>query len=276
MKALFILFFLAIANCSMFSTYAEDGFVPDFGSDEDLKFLSFLADETTQASETPAASTTTPTGSGTTPSKMSTLESLTKTFFSIQSKWGEIVNTFKTTRSNTVKSYTEGKGFDYFASNTTTQVLKGVSEENFEKKLIPSLLRRFQVPDELKLTLEGVLMESMWGESNKWQSTESLFSTGETGKCNFITIMAAKNDAGKMDVVYADVKSQLKFSPNVMVVTKSISVLGGIWQDTKDVVQTKPREITMEMMTSVQDFLKMIAFQGIASQFGVKLELPTI
>ncbi len=219
------------------------------------------------------ASPSVPSPSDPTPAKPSTWDNIISAFGKLTNKWSQIVEAFKTTRSSEIKERLVGKGFDYFNQSAQLQISKGVKAE-FIDQYLKHLETRIKVPEGRQEDLTMTLQEIKWADSSVWTAMDTLFSIDTQGNTKFVSIIAARNDAGNYDFIYTDVKSEFILAPDVLVVRKSLSVLGGIWSDAKDEYVKVPRSLTAEDVDTVNKFFQIVAFKGFAEQFGIKLDFP--
>ena len=210
-----------------------------------------------------------------TPAKPSTWDNIIGAFGKLTNKWSQIVDAFKTTRSSELKERIMGKGFDYFAQSAQIQISKNVKDQYIDQYL-NHLENRIKVPADRQQDLKMSLEEIKWADSTVWSAFDTLFSIDTQGNVKFASILASKNDAGNYDFVYTDIKADFKLAPDVLVVKKSLSVLGGIWSDSHDEYQKVPRTLNPEDVQTVIQFFQIVAFKGFAEQFGFKLDFPKL
>lgn len=208
--------------------------------------------------------------------KPSTMDNLIGSFMKLTNGWGQIVNAFKTTRTSTLKQTILGKGFDYFNQSAQIQISTGIKDEFFDKYL-GHLETRIKVPKDRQEDLKMVLEECRWAEKNVWSATNTLYSIDDGGNVKFVSILAARNDEkNTFDFVFSDIKAEFKLAPDVMIINKKLSVLGGIWEDDKDVEVKVPKSITPEDLKMVMSFFQIVAFKSFADQFGIQLDFPKL
>jgi len=192
----------------------------------------------------------------------------------ITNQWGQIVNNFKTTRSSTVKEILKGKGFDYFSQSAQIQVSKGIKAEYFEKYLL-LLEKRIKVPEERQEDLKFVLEGAMFAESNVWTAFNTLFSIDTIGTTKFASVLIGRDDEkNTYDVIFTDIKADFKLAPDLMIINKKLSVLGGIWEDEKDEQVRVPKSLNPEDIQTVLSFFQIVAWKNFADQFGLKVDFP--
>jgi hypothetical protein len=221
-------------------------------------------------------STPTPSGSSATPSKvgLGTWDLIVSSFWKLTDGWSKIVNAFKTTRSSELKQKLLGKGFDYFSQSAAMQISKGIKGQYIDA-FLDHVQTRIKVPAERTADLKMVLEECKWVESNIWTAYNTLFSINQGGDTKFASILIARNDANDTyDFFYNDIKAEFNLAPNTLVVSKKLSVLGGIWEDSKDEYIKVPKTLTTEDISTVLQFFQIVAFKGFAEQLGIKLEFP--
>lgn len=210
------------------------------------------------------------------PKKPSTWDNLADSFMKLTNNWTRIVQAFKTTRSSVIKERLIGKGFDKFNESAQIQILKGIKDKDFDK-FIDHLARRVKVPEERKEDLKMVLEESKWADSNVWTAFNTLFSKDAGGTTKFASIIISKDpNEDKYHVIFSDIKAEFALAPDVLVVNKKLSVLGGIWEDEKDEYVSVPKSLEPEDVQMVIQFFQIVAFKGFADQFGIKLDFPKL
>jgi len=142
-------------------------------------------------------------------------------------------------------------------------------------KFLDHINERLEVPDKNKKDLKMVVEEIQWADDNQWQCFNVIFSTGKGGNVKMAAMIInhdEKND--KYNFIISDVQATFQLSDDMLIVTKSLSVAGGIFSDTKDVIQRIPRNITPDDVKAVLNFFTVISFKNIAENLGVKVDDP--
>ena len=62
----------------------------------------------------------------------------------------------------------------------------------------------------------------------------------------------------------------------LLLITESKSILGGIWQETKQSVQEVPHMLTMEEAILLQKFFMVIAMGNLGGVLGVNVTYPQL
>jgi hypothetical protein len=244
-------------------------------TENDFGFLQMYLEVSDVTPTPPASEASVPAPSAPAPAKPSTWDNIVGAFGKLVNKWGAIVDAFKTTRNSEIKEKLIGKGFDYFKDSAQIQISKGVKAEYVDQYL-SHLETRIKVPSDRQEDLKMSLEEIKWADSTIWSAFDTLFSIDTQGNVKYASILASRNDQGNYDFVYTDVKAEFKLSPDILVIKKSLSVLGGIWQDEKTEHQKVPKSLNPEDVQTVIQFFQIVAFKGFAEQFGFKIEFPKL
>jgi len=84
--------------------------------------------------------------------------------------------------------------------------------------------------------------------------------------------MMKKND--KYDFVVSDVEATFQLGDDILIVAKSLSVAGGIFENKEDKITRVPRNITPEDIKAVLDFFTVVSIKNIAENLGIKVDDP--
>jgi hypothetical protein len=77
-------------------------------------------------------------------------------------------------------------------------------------------------------------------------------------------------------MLICDVTTNFKLADDLMIVTKSKSIAGGIYSDTKDVIKRVPRDMTNEDVKALMDLFFVVTFKTIAENFNITLTIPGV
>jgi len=180
----------------------------------------------------------------------------------------------KQQKNSTVKEKIAGVGFSQFEQSAQFQKTMGLKAQ-YLTKFLDHINERLEVPDKNKKDLKMVVEEIQWADDNQWQCFNVIFSTGKGGNVKMAAMIInhdEKND--KYNFIISDVQATFQLSDDMLIVTKSLSVAGGIFSDTKDVIQRIPRNITPDDVKAVLNFFTVISFKNIAENLGVKVDDP--
>lgn len=87
--------------------------------------------------------------------------------------------------------------------------------------------------------------------------------------------MARHDQANKKcDFLLGDIQATFKLAPDVFIIRKAKSYLGGMWSSSSDVLKEVPRGLTEEDLQMVFDFFEVVAFKRFADIMGLNPPMP--
>jgi len=255
-----------------FEICALKAFGNTFGTEEEEpKFLAFL-DEVNKEEKKPEKKE----DGGKKETIWQTFGHLTDLAKSLVNTWGETLKFCKNSRTNSFKEKLVSKGFTYFHQVAGVQVGKGLEANNLDLYL-DSLMHRIKMPKERQEELKYALQDVKLFDTNVWAVANTLFDIGTKGDSKFVSIFYHKNTEGKYDFIISDLQTTFQLAPNILVVNKKLSILGGIWDDTQDIFDNIPREFTQDDMKSIISFFQVVTFKAVMDNLGIKgYEFPEI
>jgi len=201
---------------------------------------------------------------------------LIESLMPVTGSWTNFVGAFKSTRSSTLKERLTGVGFDNFYQKASMQVGKGLAADKIDAYL-EHLSRRIQVPAERQEDLKDVLEEIKYIDHNIWTANNILFSVDNGGNSKFVSLLSHRDEkTNKYDFVVCDIQSTFVLAPDTMVISKKLSVAGGLWQDEKEVEIKVNREVTSDDMKAVMSFFNVVVFKAFMENMGIKVDFPQL
>ena len=194
----------------------------------------------------------------------------------ISDTYKKVVDAFKTGVKSTVVKTVIKDGFEKFAGTGKTKVLKGIKEETGWDKFKKNTLKNMKLPQKYVDEVEALLDESEYSEGAAWNEFDMLFDVGSVkDNCKFCSIVVNhREEDERFDVVYTDLQTDFKLAPDIQVIHKSKSILGGIFSSEKDVEKNVPKNLTQNDLTMIFSFFQMISYKLILQQFGVIVNFP--
>ena len=194
----------------------------------------------------------------------------------VSDTYKKVVNAFKTgVQSSIVKTITKD-GFSKFYGSGKTKVLQGIKEEKGWDKFKTNTLKNMKLPQKYVDEVEALLDESEYSEGAAWNEFDMLFDVNSVkDNCKFCSIVVNhREEDERFDVVYTDLQTDFKLAPDIQVIHKSKSILGGIFSSEKDVEKIVPKNLTQDDLTMIFSFFQIISYKLILQQFGVIVDLP--
>lgn len=191
----------------------------------------------------------------------------------ISDTYTKVVNAFKSTsKSEIVKTVTKD-GFAKFQGGAKTKVLKGIKEGTGWDKFKANTLKNMKLPQKYKDEVEAVLDEAEYSEGAAWNEFDMIFDVNSVkDECKFCSIVVNhREDDEKFDVVYTDLQANFKLAPEIQVIHKTKSILGGIFSSDKMIEKKVPKNLTQDDLKAIFSFFQIISYQLIAQQMGIVL-----
>ena len=194
----------------------------------------------------------------------------------VSDTYKKVVNAFKTgVQRSIVKTITKG-GFAKVYGSGKTKVLQGIKEEKGWDKFKTNTLKNMKLPKKYVDEVESLLDEAEYSEGAAWNEFDMLFDVNSVkDNCKFCSIVVNhREEDERFDVVYTDIQADFKLAPEIQVIHKSKSILGGIFSSEKDVEKIVPKNLTQDDLTMIFSFFQIISYKLILQQFGVIVDLP--
>ena len=194
----------------------------------------------------------------------------------VSDTYKKVVDAFKTGVKSTVVKTVIKDGFEKFAGTGKTKVLKGIKEETGWDKFKKNTLKNMKLPQKYVDAVEAILDEAEYSEGAAWNEFDMLFAVDSVkDNCKFCSIIVNhREEDERFDVVYTDIQSDFKLAPDIEVIHKSKSILGGIFSSEKDVERRVPKNLNQNELTMIFSFFQMISYKLILQQFGVIVNFP--
>ena len=194
----------------------------------------------------------------------------------VSDTYKKVVDAFKTGVKSTVVKTVIKDGFEKFAGTGKTKVLKGIKEETGWDKFKKNTLKNMKLPQKYVDEVEAILDEAEYSEGAAWNEFDMLFAVDSVkDNCKFCSIIVNhREEDERFDVVYTDIQSDFKLAPDIEVIHKSKSILGGIFSSEKDVERRVPKNLNQNELTMIFSFFQMISYKLILQQFGVIVNFP--
>ena len=135
-----------------------------------------------------------------------------------------------------------------------------------------------ETPSKYVDEVEALLDESEYSEEAAWNEFDMVFDVDSVrDNCKFCSIIVNhREEDEKFDVVYTDIQAYFKLAPEIQVIHKSKSILGGIFSSEKDVEKIVPKNLTQNDLFMIFSFFQIISYKLILQQFGVIVDFPKL
>ncbi len=127
----------------------------------------------------------------------------------------------------------------------------------------------------LKVTIE----DAQYSDKGIWNNCQILHNPLDKKKkngLNFFSIIInnIENNDDQLNVVVTQIQTKLELAPDLLVINKDRSFVGGIYGDCKDSFKKVPKDLTMTELNNLMQFFQVFFISNIGATLGFKLELP--
>ena len=167
-------------------------------------------------------------------------------------------------------------GFDKFEESADMQKISGM-DPAFLDTFISHAIQVYGIPSQYTEQARFAMEMVKYADSQTWNRFDLAFSEGSGGSMRYVVILG-HNDAatGKTDWLVANIKATFSMAPDIMIIQKSKSILGGIWSSTKLVFKKMPKSLTPKDVELVFDFMTVVAMTQFAKLLGIPAQNPVL
>jgi hypothetical protein len=182
----------------------------------------------------------------------------------------DIVETFKSSSSTTITRITRF-GFTYFNQKST--VLKALDiPASRADEFIRALILDYNLPS------KGSFMLGLtYSDDFAWDSIQYLYSPSMNGSYRSLTLFKngdSINNTASFFVI--DIDANWDLAPDLLIITKSTSILGGLWSSSKQSIQEVPHILSLDEAMKLQQFFMLIAMGNMGNTFGLNVTYPAL
>ena len=193
--------------------------------------------------------------------------------------WPNIVSAFKTTSSTTIKDKLHIDGYSKFDGRCTFELYGGIDKDYWNKFKVNRLLQRFKMKPEEQKKLKITIEDAQYSDKGIWNNCQILHNPVDKTKKNGINFFSIiinniENNDDQLNVVVTQIQTKLELAPDLLVINKDRSFVGGIYGDCKDSFKKVPKDLTINELNNVMQFFQVFFISNIGATLGFKLELP--
>ena len=193
--------------------------------------------------------------------------------------WPNIVSAFKTTSSTTIRDKLHIDGYSKFDGRCTFELYGGIDKDYWNKFKVNRLLQRFKMKPEEQKKLKVTIEDAQYSDKGIWNNCQILHNPLDGKKnngLNFFSIIInnIENNDDQLNVVVTQIQTKLELAPDLLVINKDRSFVGGIYGDCKDSFKKVPKDLTMTELNNLMQFFQVFFISNIGATLGFKLELP--
>lgn len=231
-----------------------------------LRFMDNIGDKTSASPEQKGQA-----------AKMNGIGNLTNAINQICDTWTKVVTTFKTTHSKKVKEIIPGKGFSKLNLVSELYINIGLADSKYDA-YYAARAKTINLKDAYLQKFKDTFEFAFWSENGVWNKCEMVYDDeAQANHYDSVTILvteSAKPD--RHDIMIAYMTAEFNLAPDLLYIEDSKSILGGIFEGTKEYYEKKPKELTDEEIIAIISMYKMFSLKFVADVLGIKLTIPSL
>jgi hypothetical protein len=192
-------------------------------------------------------------------------------FMGVIDNWGKITSALKTTSSNVVKEVLTNRGFQRFQGAGKIDVAKGISQTNLPRYL-ELTARRWKIQPADGLTAGEIMEEKLLSDENYFVEFD-ITTSGPDGELRFNTMHVSQSN-DKYNFVRTTISATFVMAPDIHVIEKKKSILGGIFESENTIREEIPKNVNVEDLQAVRQFMLAFGYSCIGKEMGFNLPMP--
>ena len=191
------------------------------------------------------------------------LTALTNSIATILGTASSIIQTLKSSKSLTIDRIIRF-GFTYFNQKSTIMKVIDIPNSRVDD-FVRALILDYDLPSK-----GSFMLGLQYSDDFTWDQIQYLYSPEMNGKYRSLTLFkngdSVKNTASFYIV---DVDADWTLAPDLLLITKTKSVLGGLYSSTSQSLEQIPHMLTMDEAVKLQQFFMLVATGNMASNLGL-------
>ena len=183
-----------------------------------------------------------------------------------------IMGMFASESSETLQESLTGQGYEHFkhSSQIRTFTLAG---EIYEEYVRRELERMTNIPSKHRENVDRLIREAGMVDTNSWQDTQGVFDIGKGGENAVIQVFTAKDmSCNRMSVVIITSDNTFRLKPDMFIIQKSKSTMGGTFSNSKLVFDEKDAGLKQADLEFVSTYFLGIALEQLKASQGLLLQ----
>jgi len=193
----------------------------------------------------------------------------------VTSWWTSIAKAFKTTKSTQIVGRIQQQGFNKFSGSSMLDHVEDL-EDAYLSSYLDILLGQINIPSDKLNDLKGRLMLATHLSAEHFLLYDITFNINNGGDCKYVCL-AITHDMEKKttSIMVADIQATFALAPNILIVQKTQSKLGGIYESSSQSIEYQNRPIQTTDIQAVFQFFQVVAFDQFAKLLNVPAAVPT-
>jgi hypothetical protein len=194
-----------------------------------------------------------------------------ETFMGVVNNWGNITNALKSSTSNVITQALTCQGFSKFQGKGSVNIDQGLKPEKLDT-FLSFTSKRWNITASDNLTPEEIVEEKLLSEENYFVEFD-VSSSGSDGELKFNTMHVSQSN-DKYNFIRTTMRVSFSLAPNINVIEKKKSILGGMFESAGFVREEIPNNVKISDFDAVRQFMAAFAYKTIGKEIGFDLPMP--
>ncbi|CAF4062384.1 unnamed protein product [Rotaria sordida] len=198
------------------------------------------------------------------------IKALANSVSTVVGTFKEIVETLKTSKSETIERIIRF-GFTYFNQKTTILQAIDIPRAN-ANEFVNAVIMDYNLPS------KGSFMLGLtYSNDFAWEQIQYVYSPEMNGKYRCLTLFKNGDSiTNTASFFIVDIDADWTLAPDLLLITKKKSILGGFYSSSSQSFQERPHVLTIDEAVQLQKFFMLVAIGNMASTLGVNTTIPQI
>ncbi|KAF9351179.1 hypothetical protein BGX26_010753 [Mortierella sp. AD094] len=175
--------------------------------------------------------------------------------------WSAVAKALRTTIKEEIKLKV-CLGFDEYRHTTKAMRLAGVDKVDL-LEVVEHIIKVAQLPDDSDL--KSIMLGVKYSEKEFTWTGESMLYTAPDGRNHFLYLTKHADPQTNMTgMIYGMVSSNYKLAPDMLIVNRKTSVLGGIFGSEKTTIRKIPHVLSLNDTVILEMYFEMVVFRQMA------------
>ncbi|CAF2023855.1 unnamed protein product [Rotaria magnacalcarata] len=178
----------------------------------------------------------------------------------------EIFSIFKSSSSSTIISRIMQAGFKHFDQKTRILKVLNMPAERVTE-FVNAIIMDYNLPS------QGSFMLGLtYSDDFAWDYVEYLYSPNQNGIYRSLTLFKNGDSRTNTASFYiVDINANWEIAPDLLIVEKRKSRLGGLFEKTTQSIEYVPHTLTFDEATRLKEFFTLLAIDKMAVTLGIKI-----
>ena len=179
----------------------------------------------------------------------------------------DVIQVLKSSSSVTIERIIRF-GFNYFNQKSTVLKVIGIPSERTDE-FVKAVIMDYNLPS------KGSFMLGLtYSDDFAWEQIQYLYSPSMNGTYRSVTLFKNGDSIDNTASFFiVDIDAGWELAPDLLLITKSKSILGGLFSSSKQSIQEVPHALTIDEAVKLQQFFMLVAIGNMGSTLDLNMTI---